>query len=179
MAAPSALSAIPYNQTDAYQDQFRVQNTDRHSCHFFGIVPPKKSLDLSTGDLGYSMTSSSVKARLIASGPPPFAMQSPHGAKTLDPNGMAKAVLWFKRLNTLKTAVDVARAPMDSFLGMTIRDAATSKLLIYTNAIDHQWDVNPGFHPFPLTASIRLTNNNPVNPVWFAFGLYFLTDETS
>ena len=73
----------------------------------------------------------------------------------------------------------MVRAPLDSFLGMQVRDAVGTRMLIYTSRIDHQWPIAPKTGPVPLIVGIRLTNNNPVNAVWFAFGLYFLTNETT
>lgn len=168
--AQQSLSATPFEMTDAFQDLFRVQNRSRRSCHFAGVVGTTDSLTLRT-NVGDHTAASPIQLLVTPTGRPDFGFGAAAPSKPMTGSGARLLGQRLSRMNSVRGAV---QRPIDSFMRMKIWHAGGEYEGIYTNGnAILRLPIELNWRPLPLVCSITLTNPNPINPVWFAFAVYF------
>ncbi len=172
----TSIRATPFEQTDAYQGQFRQVIPRAQAVRFFGVAPANGRLVLETGRVATLRLHDEAQAHMIGTGPPDFALPVANGVRAPNPNASTFG-RWFGRFNAVRGIVGQVRRPLDQLMQMTIRDQGGARALIYNNDIDFRWTIKPGFKPFDAMAQITLVNGNPLNPAWFAFMVTFTPIE--
>lgn len=162
------LSATPYKLTDEYQNQFRQENRQQHFATFYGVVPCREDLVLTTY-LGDFIGSRHLYAVLTSYTRMDLTMPAPDPGSAL--GRLRSATGLFNRGMLLDQLKGLAAPPADLLLNMTIvHPAGKWEGLYYSNML---LELDCGAGPLPMSLTITLRNNNPVQEGVFAFNVAF------